>query len=221
MEQMQLIMANKNYSSWSVRPWLLMKHMGIPFEDRVIALGTPQSADEIEKVSPSGRLPVLLDGTTCVWDSLAICEYLSEKFGSTLKNTMWPNDPIWRAKARAMSAEMHSGFAALRNRLPMNIRARIPGLELSCEVQSDIHRISKSWTEALKESGGPFLWGSYSIADAIYAPVILRFRTYMIQPANPTVVKYIQTMIDTPAVRELIVVATKENLSIAKYDNIS
>lgn len=175
-----LIIGNKNYSSWSLRPWLLMRHFDVAFEEIQLPLDTPEFRHRIAAYSPTGRVPALIDGAVRVWDSLAICEYVNEKY---LAGRGWPAAMSMRAQARAVSSEMHAGFAALRETLPMNCRKRVAGLALSDVVQKDIARIGEIWREphadrADQTSLRPFLFGDFSIADAMYAPVVLRFISY-------------------------------------------
>jgi glutathione S-transferase len=180
-----LVIGNRNYSSWSLRPWLAMKMAGIEFDEIRIVLDRPETKAGIMRYSPSGRVPCLIErraaGELLVWDSLAICEYVNEAHAG---GRLWPAEIDARARARSLVAEMHSGFAALRQHLPMDIRARLPGrgagaLALA-EVASDVQRVCDIWTAALAASGGPFLFGAFSIADAFYAPVVTRFATYAV-----------------------------------------
>src|ERR1700722_19408701 len=174
---MKLIIGNKNYSGWSLRPWLLLRHADIPFEEIRILVYTPDSKQSIIKYSPSGKVPALVDGDVTAWDSLAICEYLAEKHPD---KKFWPDDRVARALARAVGAEMHSGFQNLRENMPMNIRRDYAGLGCTPEVERDIARITEIWQGCRKAFGssGPFLFGAFSIADAMFAPVMFRFRTY-------------------------------------------
>jgi glutathione S-transferase len=181
---MQLTIGNKNYSSWSMRPWVLMQQAGIPFEERLLRFDafTPQSRfkTELAALTPAGRVPVLVDDGLVVWDTLAIAEYLAERFPA---KKLWPADVKARARARSVCAEMHSGFGALRSHFPMNIEARLPevGARALAEqpgVRTDIERIVQMWTELLRDHGGPMLFGEFTIADAYFAPVVMRFTTY-------------------------------------------
>ena len=181
---MQLTIGNKNYSSWSMRPWVLMKQAGIPFEEKMLRFDafTPQSRfkTELATLTPAGRVPVLVDDGLVVWDTLAIAEYLAERFPG---KKLWPADVRARARARSVCAEMHSGFGALRSHFPMNIEARLPevgakALAEQAGVRADIDRIVQMWTELLREHGGPLLFGEFSIADAYFAPVVMRLTTY-------------------------------------------
>jgi glutathione S-transferase len=199
---MQLVIGNKNYSSWSLRPWLAMKVHGIPFDEKRIALYTAGSQEEILRYSPAGKVPILKDGATLVWESLAILEHLAERYPR-----LWPRDAPERAKARSLAAEMHAGFAKLREHMSMNVRKRYPGKGRTPEVLADIARITAIWAEAK----GPFLFGEFGAADAMYAPVVLRFRTYEVEGPNR---KYMDAMLALPAMREWIEAAEREPQSI-------
>lgn len=202
MSPMQLVIGNKNYSSWSLRPWLAMKVHGIPFDEKRIALYTAGSQEEILRYSPAGKVPILKDGATLVWESLAILEHLAERYPR-----LWPRDAAERAKARSLAAEMHAGFAKLREHMSMNVRKRYPGKGRTPEVLADIARITAIWAEAK----GPFLFGEFGAADAMYAPVVLRFRTYEVEGPNR---KYMDAMLALPAMREWIEAAEREPQSI-------
>lgn len=170
-----LVIGNKNYSSWSLRPWLLLKHFGVEFDEVKLLLDTPAFHEQIARWSPSGRVPVLVDGDLAVWDSLAIAEYVNEIH---LRGNGWPAHPALRAIARSAVAEMHAGYAALRAELPMNVRRQPGPVALSVAAERDIARITQVWADALARGPGPFLFGDFSIADAFFAPVVLRFRAY-------------------------------------------
>jgi len=172
---MRLLIGNKNCSSWSLRPWLAMTELGIAFQEDRIPLFVPGYKERILAASPAGRVPVLVDSDVAVWDSLAIGEYLAEKFPD---RAVWPRDLVARTLGRCVSAEMHSGFSNLRSQMPMNIRKRYPGRGHTPEVASEIARIVEIWTQCLAKSGGPFLFGAFGYADAMYAPVVTRFTTY-------------------------------------------
>ncbi|MEG3436482.1 glutathione S-transferase family protein [Pannus brasiliensis CCIBt3594] len=176
MSELTLVIGNKNYSSWSLRPWLAMKQAELDFQEIRIPLYAENSREEILKYSPSGKVPVLLHNNLVIWESLAICEYIAEQFEPGL----WPEDGKIRAIARSVSHEMHGGFFALRQNMPMNCRARHPGQGMTPEVEKDIQRISEIWRDCRTEYGqdGDFLFGNFSIADAMFAPVVLRFVTY-------------------------------------------
>lgn len=208
-----LYIGNKNYSSWSVRPWLLLRQAGIPFTEHVIPLFLPGSAEKIAALSPSGKVPLLQHRDLQIWDSLAICEYLAERHPH-----LWPQDPQARAVARAVSAEMHSGFQALRNDFTMNIRRRTPR-QPSPEVQADIARIAALWTDCRARFGqnGPFLFGEFSIADAMFGPVCFRFQTYGVNLDGAAGV-YVRHMLAQPAFQELARDAAAEPFAIAKYE---
>jgi len=209
-----LVIANRNYSSWSLRPWLALKQAGIPFREQRIPLGGARTRDEILGVSPSGRLPVLLDGSLAVWDSLAICEYLAER-----RPALWPGDAPARAVARSISAEMHSGFTALRANMPMNCRAVVPGAGRAPEVERDIARILEIWEgcRGRHRASGPFLFGAFSIADAMYAPVVWRFRTYAVE-LPPACAAYSEAMQRLPAMQEWLEAARAETEVLPQYE---
>lgn len=175
MGELLLIIGNKNYSSWSLRPWILLKHLGLEFTERVMPLDTPEFARDIAALSPTRRVPLLRHRELLVWDSLAICEYACELAGGG-----WPRDRAARAVARAACAEMHSGFSILRSQWPMNARAEGRRTAVNPERQAEIARIEDLWHECRARFGaaGPWLFGEYSVADAMYAPVVLRLRTY-------------------------------------------
>jgi len=203
---MLLVIGNKNYSSWSLRPWLAMKVHGIRFDEKRIHLYAANSKAEILRHSPAGKVPILKDGDTTVWDSLAILEYLAERHP-----VLWPRDAAARAKARSIAAEMHSGFAKLREHMSMNVRKRYPGKGRSPEVLGDIARITAIWAAAK----GPFLFGEFTAADAMYAPVVLRFRTYGVEGPNRG---YMDAMLALPAMREWIEASEREAESIPELD---
>jgi glutathione S-transferase len=177
---MKLVIANKNYSSWSFRPWLVLTQAKIPFEEEVITFGSPDFKERVAKVSPSRRVPVLIDGDLVVWDSLAIVEYLAERFPD---RQLWPGDARARAVARALCAEMHAGFQLLRSSLPMNFQVHIPGAGWSVHVQKEIDRLVAMWQDSRVRfgAGGPLLFGSFSIADAFFAPIVQRFAAYAVK----------------------------------------
>ena len=211
---MQLIIGNKNYSSWSMRPWVLMKQLGLPFEEHKLRFDfSPQSPfrREVARFSPAGKVPVLFDDDFAVWDTLAIIEYLHDKFPG---RGVWPADMRLRARARSLAAEMHSGFGALRNHCPMNIEAALPevGARIWAEqegVRKDVQRIELAWAEALNESGGPFLFGEFSAVDAMYAPVCMRLRSYHL-PIVQTTHDYIAHVAAAPGVKAWVMDALEE-----------
>jgi glutathione S-transferase len=214
MSRYRLVIGNKNYSSWSLRPWLAMKQAGVPFDELRIPLYGADSKQRLAGFSPSGKVPVLIDGELTIWDSLAICEYLAERHPG-----LWPAEPAARAIARAASAEMHSGFADLRNHMTMNVRKNYAGKGVGRGVLQDIDRIKAIWTDCRNRfgAGGPFLFGEFSIADAMYAPVILRFRTYAV-PVPAVLAPYYAAMVGAPAMREWIAAGESEAESIPDAD---
>lgn len=175
-----LYVGSKRLSSWSLRPYLALAHAGVSFETKTILLDQATTKADIAKVNPAGRVPVLHDGDLVIWDSLAICEYVHELAGN-----LWPADRAARARARAISAEMHSGFAALRQAMPMDLCANKAGQGHTPEALADARRVMAIWREALAASGGPFLFGAFTIADAMFAPVTFRFRTYGVELDAP------------------------------------
>lgn len=211
-----LVIGNKAYSSWSLRPWLLMTHAGIEFDEERIALYQTDSRERMQRYSPAGRVPVLVDGGLTVWDSLAICEYLAEKHP---EKRLWPADVQARANARSICAEMHSGFASLRSQMPMNVRARMPGRGKPPEVRADIGRIEAMWYDCRTRYGnqGPFLYGQFSIADAMYAPVATRFHTYEVALTGAAA-EYRDTILGLPALQAWIAGAKAETEVIKQYE---
>ncbi len=210
-----LVIGNKNYSTWSMRPWVAMTAFNIPFKEVNVTLNRPDTATLIAKYSSSGRVPVLLAGETAVWDSLAICEYLAEQFR---EKNMWPLDVVKRALARSVCAEMHSGFGDLRQAMWMNIKADFRGKGRTPGAQADIGRICEIWEECLTHSGAhDFLFGDFSIADAFYAPVVMRFRTYGVSLA-PALQAYADRVAAHPAVAQWIAGALAETDAAPRYD---
>ncbi|WP_037412040.1 glutathione S-transferase family protein [Silanimonas lenta] len=204
---MRLVIGNKNYSSWSLRPWLLMRQFGLPFEERLLPLDTPEFRERIPALSPSGRVPVLHDGGRVIWDSLAICEYVNEVH---LGGRGWPADPGRRALARSAAAEMHSGFAALRAQLPMNCRRQPSGRCWDAAAEADIRRVQALWADLRREAGeGPFLLGDFGIVDAMFAPVVIRFRSYGV-PLSATAAAWCETMAALPAMQAWIEAGVRE-----------
>lgn len=203
---MLLVIGNKNYSSWSLRPWLAMKVLGLAFEEKRIALYTPQAKAELLRHSPAGKAPILIDGATVVWDSLAILEYLAERHAA-----LWPADAGERARARSLAAEMHSGFPQLRTHMSMNIRRRHPGKGRTPEVLAEIERVQAIFDAAR----GPFLFGAFGAVDAMYAPVVLRFRTYEVKARNQA---YVASVLALPALREWIEAAERETETLPQFD---
>jgi glutathione S-transferase len=205
-----LVFGNRNYSSWSLRAWLALKTAGVEFEEELIALDRPQTKAQILAHSPSGRVPCLIDGALVIWDSLAICETANERYVS---GALWPDDADARAHARAVTAEMHSGFAALRTYMPMDIRSEnhARGVEAvqRADVSADIARIQTVWSECLAGSGGPLLYGDFTIADAFYAPVVTRFRTYGVD-LPPALAAYAARVFALPSMHEWVEAARAE-----------
>lgn len=201
MSELTLIVGSKNYSSWSLRPYLALVHTGQPFKEVVVVLDEPDTAANIQKHSPSGRVPALRHGELVIWDSLAICEYLAETFPAA---KLWPEDRVARAMARSVTAEMHSSFGALRQNMPMNMRARKPGQGLDAAgVKEDIRRVQELWGQCRARFGkeGPFLFGRFSIADAFFAPVISRFVTYEV-PLDAVSTTYRDAVLALPGMRK-------------------
>jgi glutathione S-transferase len=203
---MVLVIGNYNYSSWSLRAWLAMKVFGFSFDVVRIPLYGPGAREKILQHSPAGKVPNLRDGELVVWDSLAILEYLAEK-----NPKLWPADAADRARARSVAAEMHSGFANLRNHMSMNVRKRYPGKGRTPEVLAEVRRIDEIWSQAK----GPFLFGPFTAADAMYAPVVLRFVTYGVEASNRA---YMDAVLALPAMKEWIAAAEREAESIPQFD---
>lgn len=205
---MKLVIANKNYSSWSLRPWLLLKHAGIPFEEEKLSFNDREFKARVRRYSPVGKVPVLVDGDLVVWDSLAIAEYVAEKHPEA---RLWPEDVAARAGARSICAEMHSGFAAMRNYLGMNCELSLRGVLLPRDVQADVARVFEIWRACREAHGakGPFLFGRFSVADAFFAPVTRRFLTYG-TPQPPVAKAYVETISALPAMREWLAEALAE-----------
>ena len=207
-----LVIGSKNYSSWSLRAWLLLRQFDVDFIEIKLPLDTPEFYARIGDYSPAGRVPVLIDGEVRVWDSLAICEYANERF---LDGRAWPADRAARAWARAISAEMHSGFAALRGALPTNCRKRVATPPLSAAAQRDVERVESIWCEARERHAGEgaFLFGKFSIADAMYAPVVLRFISYAVELEVPARA-YVETIATLPALRDWLAETASEPLAV-------
>jgi glutathione S-transferase len=208
------VIGNKNYSSWSLRPWLLLKHIGAEFAEIKINLYTGNYRDRILHYSPAGHVPILIDGSRTIWESLAICEYAAEKWPSP---KTWPADAGVRAHARSIAAEMHAGFSALRSEFPMNCRQRRTGVIPSAQAQADIERIVQIWQTCLRSHRGPWLFGEFSIADAMYAPVALRFFTYGVALA-PQAAAYVDAVVEDPPIRAWIADARNETEVIAQAE---
>lgn len=212
-----LAIGNKNYSSWSMRPWMALKATGIAFEEVTIPLYTGDADKQrILNFTRSGKVPALVDGDTTVWDSLAIIEYIAERFPDA---RLWPQDIAVRAHARSVSAEMHSGFMALRNECGMNIHRPVRAKSLSGDAKDNIARIQQIWTECRATYGGqgPYLFGAFSGADAMFAPVVHRFRSYAIE-ATPLARAYMDTMLTNAAFQEWTDGALAETLVIERFE---
>jgi glutathione S-transferase len=195
-----LVIGNKNYSSWSLRPWLLMRAFGLAFEERRLTLDTPSFAEEVRALSPTRRVPVLHDDGLVVWDSLAICEYVNDRW---LHGRGWPERVDSRALARCATAEMHSGFTALRGQLPMNSRRQSDGYRWDAAAQADIDRVQQLWCELRERHAneGEFLCGRFGIVDAMFAPVVIRFEGYGVR-GDEVCTRYMDAVNALPAMRE-------------------
>jgi glutathione S-transferase len=205
---LQLIIGNKNYSSWSLRPWLAMKVAGIPFQETLISLEAADFKSRLLELSGAGKVPVLIDGESRIWESLAILEYLAEKFPNA---GLWPREPATRGHARAIASEMHAGFQALRRQLPMNIWRPVIPRPLDADAQADAKRIQAIWGECRTRfgSGGSFLYGGFGAADAMYAPVVSRFHTYAVE-VDGAAHDYIRAVMALPAFSEWRQAALRE-----------
>jgi glutathione S-transferase len=203
-----LLIGNKNYSSWSLRPWIAMKVAGIAFAEQVISLDAADFKERVRKISGTGKVPALADGETLVWESLAILEYLAEKFPDA---RLWPTEPDARAHARSVAAEMHAGFIPLRRHYPMNVRRPVQRREPTPEAAENIGRIVAMWTDCRARfgDGGAFLFGGFGAADAMYAPVVSRFHTYGIE-VGPVAQAYMAAVMGLPAWAEWCAAARQE-----------
>ena len=211
----KLYIGNQNYSSWSMRPWVLLKQAGIDFEEVMVRFDSfdsePQFKTTLSKLSPTGKVPLLVDGDLAVWDTLAIAEYVAEAFPD---KQLWPADKAARARARSVCAEMHAGFTGLRGNCPMNIEAQLPDIGALIwrdkpAVRADVARISAMWEELLAQYGGPMLFGPFSVADAYFAPVCARLKTYAL-PVSPVVGAYVERVLALPGVQAWITGALAE-----------
>jgi glutathione S-transferase len=214
---LKLAIGNKNYSSWSMRPWLALRANKIPFEEIFIPLYTgDEDKQRILVITKSGKVPALIDGDVTVWDSLAIIEYLAERFPQA---RLWPEDRAGRAHARSVSAEMHSGFSALRNECAMNLHRPIRAIALSADACADVARIQQIWIECRERYAkyGPYLFGSFGAADAMFAPVVHRFRTYAV-PVSPEAHSYMDTMMGLEAFQEWTREGLAETLIIERAE---
>jgi glutathione S-transferase len=202
MSELTLIIGNKNYSSWSLRPWILLRHHQIDFEEKRVSLFVDTTAEELAEYDSDYKVPILKDGEMVVWDSLSILEYVSEAY---LDNKGWPDDRKARSVARSISAEMHSSFVNVRNELPMNCRKKFENIKLSKEAEREIERIKGLWQKCRNEYGsnGEWLFGDYSIADAMFAPVALRFSGYSI-PLSGVEADYINSVLNHPGIVEWV-----------------
>ena len=211
-----LVVANKGYSSWSFRVFILMRHFAIPFDEIAIALGEAQTRMNILKYSPSARCPALIDGDLVIWDSLAILEYLAETYPDV---PVWPRARAARGVARALAAEMHSGFQALRVHLPMNMRQSVKRRELTPEAAADVARIEAAWSEARQKfgAGGDFLFGGFGAADAMFAPVVNRLHIYDV-PVSAATRAYMNAVMALSAYRDWQADAAAETWRVAKYE---
>ena len=213
----KIIVGNKKYSSWSMRPWIALKHTGAPFEEEVIGLDLPDTDKNIRRYSAAGRVPILIDDGLTVWDTISICEYLAEKFPAA---RLWPEDPKARAVARSVCAEMHSGFQSLRGDLPMKLIEPLETPAIRDETNADIKRITSLWTELRGKygQGGSYLFGHFTIADAFYAPVAIgRFRTYSV-PLEGVAKEYVATLSKDQAVKAWLEGARQETLRAKRYE---
>jgi len=205
---LKLIIGNKNYSSWSLRPWLVLRHSQIPFEEETVLLDTPDTRSRLLRFSGSAKVPVLIHRDIKIWDSLAIIEYLAEQFPEC---SIWPGSPVVRAEARSASAEMHSGFLALRTAMPLNCRARGRKVEINEALRSDIRRVIEFWSDLRTRFAavGPWLFGEFTAADAMYAPVVLRFVTYGVEVEEPAR-SFVEAILESVAVRDWLSAARAE-----------
>ena len=213
--RLHLIIGNKNYSSWSLRPWLALKLFKLPFEETVIPLDRTDTGEKILKFSPAGKVPILLTENGRIWESLAICETLNDLHP---EKKMWPSNLADRALARSISNEMHAGFQTLRELCPMKVKERFEGFDYS-GAQKDIDRIQQIWTDCLSKNShrGPFLFGEPSIADCMFAPVVFRFKTYCVKMTD-VCQKYVDHMFGIPSMKEWRAGAESETFSMARYE---
>lgn len=216
MTQLTLVIGDKNYSSSSLRPWLALKQAGLDFTEVLITLGTPTTHHEILRYSPSGKVPVLLHGSITVWESLSICEYIAERFRA---DCWWPEDEKARAIARSISAEMHAGFHCLRQYMPMNCRMRLPGKGMEPGVQADIDRICAIWRDCRQNygAGGDMLFGHFTIADAMFSPVVSRLITYNVK-LDAIEKAYTEAIWALPAMQEWVAAAHAEPESMVSLN---
>jgi glutathione S-transferase len=215
---LKLIIANKAYSSWSLRPWILLAHFHIPFEEIQIPMNAPETRARMLEHSPTGRVPALRDGAVEVWESLAIIEYIAEKYS---EKAIWPRAKAARAHARSLASEMHAGFSALRNHCPTQFLRPVHRRDLTADVEADVKRIEAAWAQARKAFGkaGPFLFGRFSAADAMFAPVVNRFHTYDI-PVSTATRAYMDAIRNLPAWKAWIADAEGEPWRIPYYEAV-
>jgi glutathione S-transferase len=212
-----LTIADYNYSSWSMRPWLVLRHIGVQFEERQ-AEPTIVGPEEMRKISPSAKVPLFEYDGYVVWESLAICELLNEMFPS---GRLWPKERSRRAHARAVACEMATGFPNIRAKLPMNIRARVKHAPFDDKLAREVARVQKIWTDCTAESGGPYLYGhTFGIADAMYAPVVTRFRSYGVEVDGP-VAQYMKTIEALPAMQLWCERAQAETIRVDEYEKLA
>jgi glutathione S-transferase len=206
---LKLVIANKNYSSWSLRPWLGLRQAEIAFEEVPLRFGAPDFAAQVRRYSPAGRVPVLVDDQVTIWDSLAIVEYLAETYPD---RGLWPTNRVARARARSVCAEMHAGFATLRSRLPMNCELSLPGARLEIAVRRDVDRIVAIWRDCRRHAseGGELLFGHFTIADAYFAPVAVRFASYAV-PLPDDAQRYADAVLALPAMQAWLQAARAEH----------
>jgi glutathione S-transferase len=216
MSDLTLVIGNKNYSSWSLRPWLLLREKHVPFTEIRIPLYQPGSAQQIARYSPAGKVPVLLDGATRVWESLAICEWVAERFPEA---GGWPEAPAARALARSVASEMHAGFASLRAELPMTCRGRRRGVIPSAAARAQIDRVLAIWRDCREQHGrgGDFLFGRFGIADAMFAPVAIRFQAYGIELSGAER-DYAEAVLALPSLREWVADAKAESEILPQFE---
>ena len=212
---LKLIIGNQNYSSWSLRPWILLKHFNISFQQYRIKLFTDEMLSDMAAFCPNNKVPVLIDNNIKIWDSLAICEYINEQY---LSNKAWPEKLEQRALARSICAEMHSSFFALRNEMPMNCRRLPSPINFSANCQNDIDRVLIIWEECLQKSKGEFLFDTFSIADAFYLPVISRFSSYRVEVPDE-VSRYMKHMLSLPCYQDWLK-ASKQEIEVISYSEV-
>ena len=213
---MKLIIANKAYSSWSLRPWILMRHYAVAFEEEVIPLRQADTRDRILRFSPAAKCPVLIDRDVTIWESLAILEYLAERFPDL---PVWPREARHRATARALAAEMHAGFVGLRGHLPMNVRRPVGARDLTPAAAHDLRRLEQIFADALGRSTGPFLFGPFGAVDAMFAPIVSRLHTYAVA-VSATTRTYMDALLALPAWANWLRDAAAEPWHIEAFDTL-